>query len=144
MWCHWRTLVLCLAPLNSTRIHHNLLTQSLKVHFDESSASHNDLRPLLTPSSSWQSLLSPSWIGHPKGILVYGNDRPITAVFVCFFFVVVVIFLFCFVLFVFLTEHRLDMTAFFHWKKEKQKKKNLWQRYAMDKYIIIFLYFEPS
>ena len=28
-----------------------------------------------TSSSSWQSLLSPSWIGHPKGMLVYGNVR---------------------------------------------------------------------
>ena len=26
-----------------------------------------------TSSSSWQSLLSPFWIGHPKGMLVYGN-----------------------------------------------------------------------
>ena len=28
-----------------------------------------------TSSSSWQSLLTPSWIGHPKGMLVYGNAR---------------------------------------------------------------------
>ena len=28
-----------------------------------------------TSSSSWKSLLSPSWTGHPKGMLVYGNAR---------------------------------------------------------------------
>ena len=36
-----------------------------------------------TSSSFWQSLLSPSWIGHPKGMLVYGNAR--TVYFLCFF-----------------------------------------------------------
>ena len=35
-----------------------------------------------TSSSSWQSLLSPSWIGHPKGMLVYG----MTLFFFVFFF----------------------------------------------------------
>ena len=39
-----------------------------------------------TSSSSWQSLLSPSWIGHPKGMLVYGNARAWPFSFLFFFF----------------------------------------------------------
>ena len=38
-----------------------------------------------TASSSWQSLLSPSWIGHPKGMLVYGNARAWPFSFLYFF-----------------------------------------------------------